>query len=108
MSQPNVARTLTAESPTSINVGTSPYRGGGTHPSKIGACLGQGDTADLRTKILDFRGFDSSRILKFRRGIIMPIGTFPELSQLKQDQQFDRDWGQHKQKNIIVIIIISF
>ena len=32
-------------------------------------------SADLRTKILDFRGFDSSIILG---GIPRPIGDFPE------------------------------
>ena len=30
------------------------------------------------TKILDFRGFDPSRILDTRDGILMPIGDFPE------------------------------
>ena len=34
-------------------------------------------TADLRTKILDFRGFDSSRILILRGGIPRPTGQFP-------------------------------
>ena len=37
-------------------------------------------TANLRTKILDFRGFDSSRILIVRGGILMSIGDFPEIS----------------------------
>ena len=36
------------------------------------------DTANLRTKIMDFRGFDSSRILMLRGGIPRPIGDFPE------------------------------
>ena len=36
-------------------------------------------TANLRTKILDFRGFDSSRILILRGGILMSIGDFPEV-----------------------------
>ena len=41
-------------------------------------------TANLRTKIQDFRGFDSSRILVLRVGIIMFIGVFPEtLGQLR-------------------------
>ena len=31
------------------------------------------------TKILDFRGFDSSRILILRGGILMSIGNFPEV-----------------------------
>ena len=35
-------------------------------------------TANLRTKILDFRGFDSSRILILRGGILMSIGSLPE------------------------------
>ena len=37
-----------------------------------------GRTANLCTKILDFRGFDSSRILIVRVGILMPIGRLPE------------------------------
>ena len=37
-------------------------------------------TANLRTKILDFRGFDSSKILSSRGGILRPIGNFPESS----------------------------
>ena len=35
-------------------------------------------TADLWTKILDFSGFDSSRVLSVRGGILLPIGDFPE------------------------------
>ena len=35
-------------------------------------------TPNLRTKILDFRGFDSSRILIVRGGIPRPIGNFTE------------------------------
>ena len=35
-------------------------------------------TANLRTKIIDFRGFDSSVVLIFRGGISRPIGNFPE------------------------------
>ena len=34
-------------------------------------------TANLRTKIPDFRGFDSSMILSLRGGIQMPMGNFP-------------------------------
>ena len=34
--------------------------------------------ANLRAKILDFRGFDSSRILILWGGILMLIGNFPE------------------------------
>ena len=33
-------------------------------------------TANLRTKILDFRGFDSSRSLILRGGILVSIGDF--------------------------------
>ena len=36
-------------------------------------------TASLRTKILDRRGLDSSRILILRGGIILSIGNFPEI-----------------------------
>ena len=40
-------------------------------------------TANLRTEILDFRGFDPSIILILMGGIPRPIGNFPEvLSQL--------------------------
>ena len=35
-------------------------------------------TANLRTKILDFRGFDSSIILILRGGILRSLGNFPE------------------------------
>ena len=35
-------------------------------------------TANLRTKILDFRGFDASIILILRGGILMSIEDFPE------------------------------
>ena len=35
--------------------------------------------ANLRTKILDFRGFDSSRILILRLGILMCIGNFTKM-----------------------------
>ena len=40
------------------------------------ACL---STANLRTKIMDFRGFDPSMILIFRGGIRRPIGNFLEI-----------------------------
>ena len=36
-------------------------------------------TANLRTKILDFRGFDSSIILILRGGILMSMGNSPEI-----------------------------
>ena len=50
-----------------------------------GRCSGGGlwaapegsSTAKLRTKILDFRGFDSSIILLLRGGILMSIGNIP-------------------------------
>ena len=38
-----------------------------------------GFAANLRTKTLDFRGFDSSRILNSRGGILMSIGNIPEV-----------------------------
>ena len=37
-------------------------------------------TVNLRAKILDFRGFDSSIILILRGGILMSTGNFPEVS----------------------------
>ena len=37
-------------------------------------------TANLRTKIMDFIGFDSSKILIWRGGILRSIGNFPESS----------------------------
>ena len=42
-------------------------------------CAAAADTANLRTKILAFRGFDSGRILILRGGILMSIGNFPEM-----------------------------
>ena len=39
---------------------------------------GAGATANLRTNIMDFRGFDSSIILIIRDGILVSIGDFPE------------------------------
>ena len=36
-------------------------------------------TANLHTKILDFREFDSSRVLNLRGGILMPIGNSPDI-----------------------------
>ena len=35
-------------------------------------------TANFRTNIMDFRGFDSSIILIIRGGTLMSIGDFPE------------------------------
>ena len=40
--------------------------------------IGEVMTVNLRTKILDFRGFDSSIISMLRGGILMPTGNFPE------------------------------
>ena len=37
-------------------------------------------TANLRAKILNFRGFYSSGILILRGGILMSIGNIPEIS----------------------------
>ena len=37
----------------------------------------RGGTANLRTKVLDFIGFDSSRILNSRGGILRSTGVFP-------------------------------
>ena len=42
-----------------------------------GLLIAKTGTANFRTKILDFRGFDSSRILTLRGGIPRPIGSFP-------------------------------
>ena len=40
--------------------------------------VAQDVTANLRTNIMDFRGFDSSVMLIIRGGILMSIGDFPE------------------------------
>ena len=37
------------------------------------------NAANLRAEILDFRGFDSSRVLISRGGIPRPMGIFPEM-----------------------------
>ena len=39
---------------------------------------GRERAANLRTEILDLRGFESSRILNLRGGILMSIGNFWE------------------------------
>ena len=49
----------------------------GDAPNLVGEGVG-GNTANLRTKSLDFRGFDSSIILMLKGGIPRPIGNFPE------------------------------
>ena len=36
-------------------------------------------TANLRTNIMDVRGFDSTMILMLRGAILMSIGNFPEV-----------------------------
>ena len=41
-------------------------------------CMFKLSTANLRTTIMDFRGFDSSIILISRRGILMSLGNYPE------------------------------
>ena len=41
-------------------------------------------TANVRTKILDVRGFYSSRIVDIRGGIIMPIGNLLDISSQPQ------------------------
>ena len=55
-------------------------------------------TTNLRTKIVDFRGFDSSRILVLRGGIPRPTGNFPgkfESSNLSRDN-VSREIGRKK------------
>ena len=56
--------------------------GGGGYGKSGGKGFGGGKastvTANLRTTILDFRGFDSSRILILRGGLLMSIGNFLE------------------------------
>ena len=55
-------------------------RHGSGHSSGFQACTEEKTTtANLRSKILDFRGFDSIRILILRVGILMSIGDFPEM-----------------------------
>ena len=44
----------------------------------IGTALPHVHTANLRTKILDLRGFDSSTFLNLGGGIPRPTGNFPE------------------------------
>ena len=47
--------------------------------SALTAALAVAATATLRTKILDFRGFGSSRIFIQRSAILMSMGNFPEV-----------------------------
>ena len=42
--------------------------------------VGCWSTPNLRTKIPDFGGFDSSRVLIIRGGSLTSIGNFPEMS----------------------------
>ena len=49
----------------------------GVYATSGGYCFPRA-TASLRTKILDFRGFDSNIFLISRGGIPRPIGNFPE------------------------------
>ena len=49
----------------------------GCAPSWQARCR-RGDTANLRTKILDFGGFVSSIVSILRGGILMSTGDFPE------------------------------
>ena len=44
-----------------------------------GSCNPWASTANLRTKILDFRGFYSSRIFNLRGGNLLSIGNLPEI-----------------------------
>ena len=50
--------------------------GGTQQLRRVSQVIGD-SAADLRTKILDFRGLDSSRILSLRGGILISIGDFP-------------------------------
>ena len=64
---------------------------------------GRGSTANLRTKIRDFRGFDSSRILIFRGGIIMSIGNKLESSNLSRDNLSREIWSRCKGSAVAVL-----
>ena len=44
-----------------------------------GNSISVNSTASLRTTVLDFTGFDSSRILNLRGGILLSTGNFPEM-----------------------------
>ena len=50
----------------------------GPHPCR-GSGVALASVADPRTKILDFRGVDSSVILMLRGAILRSIGDFPEI-----------------------------
>ena len=62
-----------------MNVRGKSLRGGSlTFKSTFSFSDPPGITANLRTKILDFRGLDSGRILIFRGGTLMSAGNSPE------------------------------
>ena len=64
-----------ATSTTEIGVAVADLESSKTHAGDL--------TANLRAKILDFRGLDSSGTLILRDGIPRPMGNFPEnLSQV--------------------------
>ena len=52
--------------------------GRGAERGSVGASAAL-STANLRTKILDVRGFHSSVTLRLRGGILMSTGNFPEM-----------------------------
>ena len=54
------------------------HRNAGWQQGQGVGSAGSDRTANLCTKILDFRGYDSSRILIQRSGILMSVGNFPE------------------------------
>ena len=57
---------------------TRRHHGRGQEDPVAGGPESSQGTANLRTHILDFRGFDSSTILILRGGIPVSIGDFPE------------------------------
>ena len=73
LSQPEEIPSGVASSP------TEPSQTDPPSPWALGTCEACCSTANLRTKILDFRGFDSSRILIVRGGILMCVGNCPEV-----------------------------
>ena len=63
--------------------------------------LGEG-TANLRTKILDFRGFDSGIISILRGGILVPVWNFSEM--LNPDF---KGWNSHVRMEFPIIVEFS-
>ena len=65
-------------------------------------------TANLRTKILDFRGFDSSRILILRGLILVSTGSFSESTNLSRDtlsrEIGSRDRTEHPHPHLRTLI----